>query len=230
MASPSWLEILEDGLRTRHLPNRYRRRAMRELKDHAEEILCHDNHSDLSPTDQETLLTQRLGDAQHVAATLARTYRHRFFAGRHPIITFLLGPIPLGLLLWCAVVGSLSLPAWIAHACGCNIYSGPCAQYLNAVVWIGFNIVPVGIVMLYAWLAHRSAVGSSALICSTALLALFFGSLCGRIQFPVEGPGTGMVFLGISSHLLWARTISMIVAVGAMIQVKRYGQARRGCV
>jgi hypothetical protein len=227
MATLSWLDIVESTLRTHRLPHAYRHRTLRELRDHAEDLLDHGDRQQLSAADEETLLTQRLGDSRRVAASVVQAYRQRHFAGRHRIITFVLGPVPLGLLAWFLFVGGLCLPVWVARACGANVYTDPFARYLNLVVWVGFNIVPLGIAIFYAWLAQRSAVQGVALLCSTTLLALFFGSFCGKIQLPLGGPGTGMIFFGVSSDMHVARTVSMIVAVGILILAKRYYQQRR---
>lgn len=219
MVNRSWFDILDDGLRAGHLPTRYRQRAARELRDHAEEILRHCDRENLSDLDQEVLLAQRLGGARQIAATINDAYRRRFFSGRHPVVTFVLAPIPLGFVLWSLAVGSFSLPIWLGLVCGADIYANPLARYIDLALWVGFNIVPVTIALFFAWLARRSAVHPAALLCSTALLALFFGSLQGKIQLPVGGPGTGMLFLGISTDLYLVRAITVMGAVGVAILV-----------
>jgi len=227
MANRSWLDVFEEGLREGRLPSGYRDRTVRELKDHAEEILYHGDGDNLADADREALLIQRLGRAREVAATLSDAYRRRFFPGRHPVITFVLTPIPLGFVLWSIATVSLLLPIGLGLACGADVQARLLARCVDLVIWLGFNVIPVTIALLYAWLAWRCAVHPVALLGSTALLALFFGSLHGKIQLPVGGPGTGMVFLGISSDLHMTRAITLMVAVGVVILVRHCYRERK---
>jgi len=227
MANRSWFDILEDGLRAGRLPNQYQQRAVRELRDHAEEILRHCDRENLSHVDQEALLAQHLGGAWQVAATISDAYQRRFFPGRHPVVTFVLAPVPLGLVLWSMAVGILALPIWLVSAGGADICAHPLVRYVDLAFWVAFNIVPVTIALFFAWLARRSAVHPAALLCSTALLALFFASLQGKIQLPVGGPGTGMLFLGVSSDVYLIRALSMVVAVGVAVWAGHRYRERR---
>jgi hypothetical protein len=201
--------------------------VVQELKDHAEEILERRCESARSTSESESLLAQRLGDAEHVAACIEQSFRQRCFAGRHPVFTFLLCPIPLSLLIWLAVlaVGAL-LPAIGLTTCGVDLYSPLLMTYVNLIFWLALNVVPVIIVVFNTWLVLRNAGRWYALL-SNGLLILFLGSLCIASRFPIQGQGGGLIAPGISPHLDMVRMISMVLAASIFTAAMRFTESRK---
>jgi len=91
----SWFDKVDRRLRAYGLPYGYRCRMMQEFRDHAEEIITRRGEA---ITDMECLLSRHLGQCEKVATVIKDVYQERYFAGRHPIITFGLLPIPLVML------------------------------------------------------------------------------------------------------------------------------------
>ncbi len=223
MVNLSWFDIVDRRLRAQWLPLAYRRRVVQELKDHAEEILERCSESARSPSQSESLLAQRLGDAEHVAASIEQSFRQRCFAGRHPVFTFLLCPIPLSLLIW--MTGAL-LPVIALTTVGVDFCSPLLMTYVNLIFWLALNVAPVIIVVFNTWWVLRT-VGRWYALLSNGLLILFLGSLCITIRFPIQGPGSGFIAPGMSSHLDIIRMISMVLAVGVLTVAMRFTESRK---
>ncbi len=87
------LELVRRGV----MPS-YAWRVSGELADHAE---------DISAAGLET--SARLGDVDRLANQIVAAYRQRTFAGRHPVLAFVVAPLPLMLLAYAAYwfVGAL---------------------------------------------------------------------------------------------------------------------------
>src|SRR5262245_18302872 len=91
------LDKLRRDLLCRGLPGDYVSRAVQELADH---------HADLVEADAvESGLSaeaawEELGDVEQLGEELVRKYRARSFAGRHPLLTFLIAPRPTVVMIW----------------------------------------------------------------------------------------------------------------------------------
>lgn len=226
MVNLSWFDIVDRRLRAQWLPLAYRRRVVQELKDHAEEILERCSESVRSTSEPESFLAQRLGDAEHVAARIEQSFRQRCFAGRHPVFTFLLCPIPLSLLIWLTVLVGALLPVIVLEIRGVDLCSPLLMTYVNLIFWLTLNVVPVIIVVFNTWLVLRS-VGRWYALLSNGLLILFLGSLYITIRFPIQGPGSGLIAPGMSSHLDMIRMISMVLAAGVFTAAMRFTESRK---
>lgn len=100
---------LRDELRKRGLPLDYAARLIEELADHFTDIQKENPSMDAHLSAEE-----RLGSPQLLASTAQRELAGRTFAGRHPILTFLIGPIPVVALAWYAtVVGCARCKAYV---------------------------------------------------------------------------------------------------------------------
>ena len=105
---------LRTELVRRGLPRAYIERLLSELDDHFTDLLEERNSAmgaarklHIEPDD----LQQRLGDPTQLAIFAAEQYHARTFWGRHPILTYLLGPLPL--LVACWIVCGLVLWAFL---------------------------------------------------------------------------------------------------------------------
>lgn len=109
-------EEFRNELRRRGLPSAYIKRLVAELDDHFNDLLEERSTSMGAArklqVEQENL-EQRLGEPAQLAIFAAEQYHARNFWGRHPLVTYLLGPLPLlvacffayGLAFWAATWG-----------------------------------------------------------------------------------------------------------------------------
>lgn len=95
---------LRTELTRRGLPRAYINRLVAELDDHFRDLLEERNSlmgaaRKLQP-ELEKNCEQRLGEPAQLAIFAADQYHARTFWGRHPILTYLLGPLPLLVACW----------------------------------------------------------------------------------------------------------------------------------
>src|SRR5215469_8494028 len=86
MASLQWPDQLRAELGRQGLPTPYISRLVEELSDHVADIASEDSSVDVD-------INGRLGTPQQLAVIAKAEYRHRTFAGRHRLLTFMAGPI-----------------------------------------------------------------------------------------------------------------------------------------
>ena len=107
---PSRSELRRE-LKRRGMPRAYIARLLAELDDHFTDLLEERNTSmgaarKLQFDTDADEAQQRLGEPTQLAIFAAEKYHDRSFFGRHPLLTFLIGPLPLLMLGW-FVVGTL---------------------------------------------------------------------------------------------------------------------------
>jgi len=198
--------------------------VMQELREHAEEVLaCHYD----STTDQESLLTRHMGHWEEVATCVKDTFQQRYFAGRHPIVTFWLLPIPLGLLavLLC-FLGTFSLAGIVKEQWGVT------AQMFY-IVWMGgmaCNLIPIGVTILYVWLALRSAAGRIAVLCSAGLLALLYSVVGFWIQLSNKTGYTAMSSIIISMRPDLVKLVGMMLIVCLFLYLVKLQRQRTAII
>ena len=104
-AQPSLRRLRRDLLR-RGLPRNYVNRVIGEWADHLEDL----SSAQLSKEADmpQTKAVDFLGSETELAEAAVLQYRARTFAGRHPVWTFLVAPIPLLLLCWIGFYAGLA--------------------------------------------------------------------------------------------------------------------------
>ena len=114
MASHPSRDELRSELRRQKLPRAYITRLLAELDDHYEDLLEERSTSmgaarklQTGSTLQENLHA-RLGEPAELALFAAEQYHARSFWGRHPVVTFVIGPLPLLVAFFIAIVESLN--------------------------------------------------------------------------------------------------------------------------
>jgi hypothetical protein len=96
MENRRWLDELRVQLSQKRLPPEYVARLMEELSDHYVDI----QEEKMSTEVKEACAdVDRLGLPQDLAHLTAIEYRKTFFCGRHPVLSFILLPVPLVLTL-----------------------------------------------------------------------------------------------------------------------------------
>jgi hypothetical protein len=188
MASQHWRDRLLAELHRQGLPSSYVSRLVEELTEHANDLF-RENPS----MDAETNVDARLGTPEQVAAVAKAEFGRRTFAGRHPVWTFLVGPV-------FAVVGSfvgtfLTVTlVWLALAWLIDTATGGSLLAVDARdgqpstfgPWLLFysyssimRFVPFALsAWIFVWLGHRSGLRRWSIVacCMVAVLALFFRS------------------------------------------------------
>ncbi len=193
MGTPNWLDQVERQLMKASVSVAYRTRLLDELRDHIEDLCCEErNHAMSAEAMNSDYLEKRLGKPLEVATAAANATRAQF-ALRHPIVTFLLLPVPLLLLLWVAytmgLAGILSLfrsyqdANWAEPAASILIYS---LAYVPAIV----------LTLIIAWVAHRSRARLTWWLTASALVAFVSGLLMVTFNMPTT-PGTGKLTVGL---------------------------------
>jgi hypothetical protein len=211
---------LRTELQRRGLPRAYINRLVEELDDHfsdlADGLLSSERNHDMSaarmPDFRINDLDERMGSPTELAIFAADQYHARSFFGRHPFLTFLLGPLPLLVLTWFAFGFSLLGIVYALNGVGyvLELVFGPIpslapedhpwveAMIMVAVSWILIVLPP----LTTAWLLSRTAARNAlnwrwpAVGCSlVALVAALF-----RFSYRLKPPGGhGMVMLGLDA-------------------------------
>lgn len=141
MVSRQWLDDVMSIMRRRGLPADYAARMIEELHDHAAELAEHD---------PGTPAEARLGTAEAVAAAAVDEYRAGRFAGRHPILMFLVAPlfaVDLAFGLY------ITAGAELVERLG-GMESAFAIGLSHVLTWLCGFAVPVGVLALL-WRAYR---------------------------------------------------------------------------
>lgn len=96
MASQQWRKRLIEALHRQGLPRAYMDRLVEELSDHSIDLF-----KENLGMDAEQTVDARLGTPEQLAVVAKAEFRRRTFAGRHPALTFLAGPLV-------AVIGTMT--------------------------------------------------------------------------------------------------------------------------
>jgi hypothetical protein len=185
MNTPEALIGMVSDLIRRGLPADYAERTAAEFADHYRDLVEELRDSGWSESHAATEATRRLGDSRTLVKKTVREYQRRYLCGRWPLITFLLGPIPLLLLSWIATM----LALWLLEQTG---IFGPYAPD-GIISWrewwieklilysVGFAAPAVTMFALVR-LAKRAALNWKWLVVSACVLGVAVGMM--RCQFP----------------------------------------------
>jgi hypothetical protein len=105
MVKSPWRDRLREELRKRNLPPAYAARLIEELADHVTDL-----EQENPSMDAQLLIEEKLGTPESLAEAAAAELAGRTFAGRHPVLMFLVAPIP-------AVVLTLAAVLIVCQAC-----------------------------------------------------------------------------------------------------------------
>lgn len=194
MEAQDWLEDVAGQLRSSGTSVAYQRRLLDELRDHIEDLCCEErNYAMSAQTVGNDALRSRLGTPQEVAAATKANVTRGRFARQHPLLMFLVLPIPTLILLWVAytlaLVGLIQLfreyrdVDWVVQLGGVLVHS---LAYVPAIT----------LVMLISWVATRSRAKVAWWLGSSILVA--FVSCLIVVSFTVPTtPGTGSLSVGM---------------------------------
>lgn len=184
MANPHWLKRLQQELRRQRLPSDYISRLVEELSDHAADLMTEKTSMDAAHG-----VEARLGSPEQLASLAGHEFRRRTFAGRHPVLTFMVGPVAaiVATLVSICLVGfvlSLAIDALL----GVFVSSTEVADFPSSALEMGIVRVYNALVRflpfaISAWLFVRLGeraglrVWSISAACVVALMAACFSSV-----------------------------------------------------
>lgn len=180
MNAPQPREQFEAELRRQRLPRTYIERLLAEWDDHLAD-LQDERNTDMAGTPDIVKLEERLGNPAQLAALAAKQYHHRSFLGRHPILTFLVLPLPLVFIGILTVVLATFLFGYALSffVPDSVMYDHPFAEYLTGAVFFWFLIVlpPLGASLFLCRVARRNAIGWRWTAVACAVIAFYCSEL-----------------------------------------------------
>ncbi len=219
MDTLEWLEGVASRLRSSGTPVAYQQRLLDELRDHVEDLHCEErNHAMSAEAVGKSLLNERLGTPEDIAASAKVNAGRARFACRHPVVTYLLAPIPALLLLWTAyalgLAGILQLfqsyknTDWAVNLAGILIHG---LAYIPAIF----------LTLLIAWVAVRSQTRVAWWLVASTMIASVSGLMMVSYRMPTL-PGTGTLNVGVGFPPDLARWPQFLVPLGAAVALVCY--------
>jgi hypothetical protein len=194
MEPKRYWDQLRSELRRRSLPPTYVARLLGELQDHWHDF--QEEHVMATGTDAARLVAieDQLGACRDVAGMAAEQYRSRTFLGRHPWLTFVVGPVPLWLL---ATVGYLLILIAVGSMVeGKTIHTHP--ALVQGFVWVCYGLAylpAAGAAALLCWAARRTGRSWRWYVPACGMIAAVVSLLFVRCTAPAT-PGGGQLMLG----------------------------------
>jgi hypothetical protein len=210
-------EQLRSELARRGLPSAYIERLVAELDDHFTDLFQERSTSmgaarklrfDQYEVEQEDL-EKRLGEPAHLALFAAEQYHARSFWGRHPLFTYLLGPLPLFVVCFHAYLLAIWALGWAIYFVGTYALGWTEATFANPadLIWLQAALLSLSCWFLIvfppltvAWLLcrtyRRNALAWRWPVAGCTLLALVCGVFHVSYRIATE-PGTGMFMYGL---------------------------------
>jgi hypothetical protein len=198
-------------LRRNGLPTAYIERLVAELDDHFNDLLEERSNSMGAARKlqvERENLEQRLGEPAQLALFAAEQYHARSFWGRHPLVTYLLGPLPLLAACFFAYGLAFWAVSWIASFVGTYVLGWTEATFANPAESIWLQAVLLALLCWYvtvfppltaAWLLcrtyRRNAIDWRWPVIGCTLLAIVCGLFNTSYNIATE-PNTGRFMLG----------------------------------
>ncbi len=218
------LDRLAQELKRRGLPQEYVARYVDELNDHIIDLI-EERRSGMSkdapnsdalntkPTDWNEIAA-RIGDPATLAEAASVEFSRRTFCGRHPVLMFLLAPLPLAVLAWAAMfaasfglmAGIVAIAQWLGGDADMGV---TVARWPTGVVWMFATLFvlsatapPAALTVLLCRLANRSGLSWRWSLAACLVLALVAGMFQASFGPPVTvGDGDGRIMLGFGMWL-----------------------------
>jgi hypothetical protein len=163
--TPAVLEHVAADLVRRGLPIDYAQRAAAEFIDHRRDLLSELCAAGLDEVAADEEASRLLGDTRMLVEKTVREYRRRFWCGRWPLMTFLLGPLPTMCLVSLAIALILTGIAAAGDAFGVRLGPPDGKTSITELlciegIWcLMFALPPILVASVFLWLARRSGCG-----------------------------------------------------------------------
>jgi hypothetical protein len=201
-----WLERVEAELTGRGLPAGVRARLLAELRDHLDDLT--EGGSDMA-----VQIEQQMGDPGELAAAAAAG--HRGWVRRHPMLVFVLAPIPAVLLaVTCYMLAVVGLGYAVGEAVGEADEAPPEGIVRSAAdaLFYGIAFIPfVGVAVALGRLAIRSGAAGWWAVVALCQVTVFAGLV--RVQSTWSDlPGESQLMLGVGFPFTgWRQVAQMLL-------------------
>lgn len=158
--TPAAIEHIAADLVRRGLPIDYAQRAAAELVEHHHDLVAELCHSGFEEQGACAEASRRLGDASTLTQKTVREYQCRYWCGRWPLLTFLLGPVFTLAFAWIGAGVTLIAIGYLGKLCGLESDGRmDRGELLGSYgMWIAFTMLfPCLVAAIYWRLANRSA-------------------------------------------------------------------------
>ncbi len=212
---PSLKELRRDLLR-RGLPASYVERVIGEWADHLEDLSSaqFSKEADMPMPS----VSESFGTDTELAENAVLQYRSRTFAGRHPVWTFLVAPIPLLLLCWTGYYGVLAVLLSTTRDSFFDRGSPAAHATYQLLFETTLLIPPVIATLVLVRLASRSGQRGRWLIAACVLVAFVAACHQANLALPLgRANGALMVGFGFGRDLDWQQAAFPLVVGGAFL-------------
>ena len=125
---------------------------------------------------------RRLGEPRTLVKKTVREYQRRYWCGRWPLLTFLLGPLPLVFLTWLALIAVAFCVIWplkMSNISASPEVAGiisPSEYWGTLVAQVAYLLVAPSLALcVLSWIAKRADMGPKWVYLSASVLAVFAG-------------------------------------------------------
>src|SRR5262245_60525714 len=220
MSNHRMLEAVAGELRRQGLPSADIGRLFQELEDHVSDVLAEQGGSMDGQTLADEQIESRLGRPEVLVAAALANRRQASVFGRHPIVSFVVAPIPLAILSWVAFLllcwPAIELVSWMrGQGDVLALRDWPMwLVYAMKAMEIGLRFVPPACAAgLLCWCAKRAAVSWKWTAAGCSLVALAAYALVVQVTLGrPEEPGSGSLQLGLGFPVhQWINLIQLLV-------------------
>ena len=211
--TPAVLEHVATDLVRRGLPVDYALRAAAELGDHYRDLVAEMCAEGFDEAAASVEALRRLGNARSIMRKTVREYQSRFWCGRWPLLTYLLGPILILAVVWVAIGLTAFCIFWPLEQMGFSVNPitdgvvSPLEYLVNRFIQALFLfIAPAIALVVLSRLAKKAAMGSSWVCLSASILAVLAGmflldfAYAVRADMPADQP---LVVIGLPMLDSW---------------------------
>jgi hypothetical protein len=215
MSNHRMLETVAAELRRCGLPSAEVARLLQELADHVADLLAEQGGLMNEAMQVNERIESRLGRPEDLVAAALANRRQTSVFGRHPILSFVMAPIPLAILSWAGFfllwIGLVQATGWIL---GENALRDLPAlrDYLMMIMKVGMRfLAPAVAVVLLCWCAKRGGMSWRWTLAATCLVALLAGALVVQSTISTEAR-KGTITFGLGMPVLhWVNLIQLLV-------------------
>jgi hypothetical protein len=219
------LENVAAGLRRQGLPRTEIVRLIEELKGHIEDLRTEQGGAmkDAAVLDKE--IESRLGHAEEIVEATISNRRQTTIVGRHPILSFVVAPIPIALLSWMLFLFLFAgffelLPRLLGERYAIEGRAvgdwPPLVVYLVRGSALAMRFVPPGAAaLILCWCAIRGGVSWRWILTASGLIGLAAGACVTLLDLPVKA-GQGQATLAFGFGLVifhWTNVFQFLVPI-----------------
>jgi hypothetical protein len=246
MSNPHPLEIVAAELRRHGLPPAEVARLLQELEDHIVDLFTEQGGRMNEPLQVNEGIESRLGRPEILVAAALANRRQASIFGRHPILSFVVAPIPLAFLSWVVFLfvgfGVFEMVGWVFGEQ--YAIEGRAVRDWPAILVFGMKTMEIALRFLppalagalLCWCAIRAGLSWWWPLTASSLVALVASAVIVQVNLPVE-PGQGKVILGLALPISqlglriynWISLLQFVVplAVGAAFLWRERNRAIR---